>query len=728
MNWFFILTLSLPPTLIVIHHILRTLPDSSPSIIQGVFDRVTVTRSSEGIPKIECESLDDFFFTLGYAHAQDRLWQMDILRRRAEGSLSEFLGASYLESDLFAINMRFKYKAQTLSGLSAKGQYYFKRYAQGINAYAEHSYLPIDYFLTWNKWRRWTMGDSLTIWRYFSFVNSNRASDDILRSQLLNMFGSSFDVLPVDEGQVFLNYFTIDSHELPGELYRDTSLNLDKEEGFSGVFNDLGLNDSGFTSSVFVISGEFTKSGKPILSSDFYSKHHRLIHLVQGSWLQEKISGGLIPGVPYFLFGSNSKITWSLSPLRSKTIQISTNLASATSLTHIAEEVKIRKSKPTKVEFSCSETGCSLINSPNLFIKWASDQVLDQSFDGFIDLMTGFSVRSVRRALDKVNIGSFGFALATIEGDIAYQVIGAHPLQEKMLNGIVDIAKNPIYSKLIKFEDLPYTVNPSKGFIISSDNFPTTSIYKHFQSLGMDFTGHKGKRMDENINNLIKKRTKITINELTKVDSQEFSSMAHKILKTLIDITGSNDIKKEFEGWDFEFSSESRQAGLFLIWFSKIVEVFGEKLPRLVKSQGFRSLVAKQIEVKDYQSICAILRTECSVNMFKNTFFDALAVVSGKNWKEVLDLKYSHEGFEKSSFRWLWEYELPVKTAEINPYFNSSGRIWEDLQILQSRFILDLGKEDAGIWGLTTGQSGNLFSDYYKDFSKLFSVGLPHIK
>lgn len=728
MNWFFILTLSLPPTLIVIHHILRTLPESSPSIIQGVFDKVTVTRSPEGIPKIECESLDDFFFTLGYAHAQDRLWQMDILRRRAEGSLSEFLGAEYLESDLFAVNMRFKYKAQTLSGLSAKGQYYLKRYAQGINAYAEHSYLPVDYFLTWNKWRRWTMGDSLTIWRYFSFVNANRASDEILRSQLLNMFGSSFDILPVDEGQVFLNYFTIDSHELPGELYRDNFLNFDKEEGYSGVFNDFGLNDSGFSSSVFAISGEFTKSGKPILSSEFYSGHHRLIHLVQANWLQEKISGGLIPGVPFFLFGSNSRISWSLSPLRSKTIQISTNLTNATPITQITEEVKIRKSKPTKVEFSCSEIGCSLIKSPNLFIKWASDQILDQSFDGFIDLMTGFSVRSVRRALEKVNIGSFGFTLATIEGDIAFQVIGAHPQQDKMLNGIVDIGKNPIYSNLIKFEDLPYTVNPTKGFIISSDNFPTTSIYKYFQSFGMDFTGQKSKRIDENINNLIKKRTKITINDLAKVYDDKFSLMANKILKTLIDITGSNDIKKEFEGWDFEFSSDSRQAGLFLVWFSKIVEVFGDKLPKLTRSLGFRSLVAKHIEAKDYLNICAILQAECSSSMFRNTFFDSLDLVSGKNWKEVLDLKHSHEGFEKSSFKWFWEYDLPVKTAEINPHFNSSKTNWEDLKTLQSRFILDLGKEEASIWGLTTGQSGNLFSDHYKDFSKLFTVGLPHIK
>ena len=152
MQWLYVLVISLPPILILSNSILKTLPSySETKKLNSAYGEIIISRSGKAIPDIEATCIEDTFFALGYVHAMDRLWQMDILRRTAEGTLSEVLGNSYINKDIFSRNLRFRSNTQRLSSLSPKAELYLKRYSEGINSYAETNYLPIEYFLSWQK-------------------------------------------------------------------------------------------------------------------------------------------------------------------------------------------------------------------------------------------------------------------------------------------------------------------------------------------------------------------------------------------------------------------------------------------------------------------------------------------------------------------------------------------------------------------------------------------------
>lgn len=152
MRWIAILSLVIPPILSLISYLYYSIPSYAEDIaFEAVWDNIKIERDQNGIPNIQASSLEDAFFGLGYVHAQDRLFQLDILRRTAEGSLAEILGEDALDIDIFAKNIGFSHHASlSYSDLSNKSKILLKRYTDGINSYAAVNNLPFEFFLTWN--------------------------------------------------------------------------------------------------------------------------------------------------------------------------------------------------------------------------------------------------------------------------------------------------------------------------------------------------------------------------------------------------------------------------------------------------------------------------------------------------------------------------------------------------------------------------------------------------
>ena len=114
----------------------------------GLSAAVTVTRDTHGVPTIEAQNLEDLFFAQGYVTAQDRLWQMDVMRRFASGELAEILGEDLLKIDREQRILGLRAAAQkSLSLASARDRSFFEAYAKGVNAYiaAHHDRLPIEF-------------------------------------------------------------------------------------------------------------------------------------------------------------------------------------------------------------------------------------------------------------------------------------------------------------------------------------------------------------------------------------------------------------------------------------------------------------------------------------------------------------------------------------------------------------------------------------------------------
>jgi len=134
--------------------------------ITGLSARVTVTRDSHGVPTIEAASLDDLFFAQGYVTAQDRLWQMDIMRRFGSGELSEILGEDTLKVDREQRILGLRAAAaKSLSTANPRDRAFFEAYARGVNAFigTHGNKLPIEFRILHYAPKPWLVEDSLVI-------------------------------------------------------------------------------------------------------------------------------------------------------------------------------------------------------------------------------------------------------------------------------------------------------------------------------------------------------------------------------------------------------------------------------------------------------------------------------------------------------------------------------------------------------------------------------------
>jgi acyl-homoserine lactone acylase PvdQ len=277
----------------------NTLPQNSGRLpLAGLKAPVGVARTAEGIPTLQANSAEDVFRALGYVHAQDRLWQMELLRRTAHGNLAEILGPKYLATDQFILKWQF---AQQLpDSLSLFSRQLLQTYCAGINAFihAHSRQLPPEFSELKFKPENWQPTHCLAIWRFFGWINSGLGREIFhwnLQHTLSEQQLALFEVKPTGQApnrQKILR-------EFGDEFFRQIEV-LAQLTGLRWR-NDLTdpIPDSGATL-VFAPRGRLT------IPTVFY--------LQQLQTPEFNVWACAVPGVPFFPAGTNGKIAWTLVP------------------------------------------------------------------------------------------------------------------------------------------------------------------------------------------------------------------------------------------------------------------------------------------------------------------------------------------------------------------------------------------------------------------------------
>lgn len=744
MQWLYILAITIPPILLLYSSIVRTLPNySETKSFKSLYGEISISRTGNAVPQIEATCLEDVFFALGYSHAMDRLWQMDILRRTADGTLSEMLGEDYLPSDIFSRNLQFRHNSHRLSTLSGKSEIYLKRYVEGINTYVDSSYLPIEYFIAWHKWRRWEVVDSLTVWRYLSFMMNQSIESDLLRAELKTLMNTSLKVLPVEEALQFAQYFTVEGNELPREIYKSFR-STEKEkvnDSEPGVFYS-SFKNAKVSGNAWVVSGDFTASGKPILACDshFTSQVPSLLYLVGVRWEKHSVHGGVIPGVPMFLFGTNKFAVWGSTALPSKTIDIYSHTIVASQYLYentlhnfstFTETIKVKGKAEIVYEFSNTKSGV-LLYGKNLSVRWAADEVLDTSFDGYLQLMMGSNLRNIRVSLEKIVMPTMNFLFATDEGEIAYQAVGVQPLRKIITVGVISGNNSLLrWKEIIPFSEMPYSINPPKGFIVVSNNQPSTYMYKHYESFVSDFSANQATRIDFLLDSSVKSKKKIQVADMLEIQNDEFSDIAATILPIWLGIIKDRLSQSTFATWDYKMRKDSKEAAVFALWFQSflselLVDELGSELnSRLVNYETYHNYIIKSFIDGNSLPYCDNVNTvqfETCEELLLISFRRALEKSQKKTWG---DLHYtSHNSpvrlksyiFPYLDFTSYFLLSLPIGGS--GSTIHQNGLSWNgDFTSKfgsQARFLVDLGSPSS-LWGISTGQSAHPLSPHFSD-------------
>ena len=278
--------------------------------------QVEIIYDSWAIPHIYANSENDAYYSLGFVHAQERLFQMEMLRRVAKGELSEIFGIKALETDKFFRTMRIRSIAKDIVKKIDKETKSYRAllsYLKGINEYIKIGKIPLEYKLLGIDKKEFSEEDIFSITGYmaFSFLQCFKIDPylELVKKKFTNKHFEDL-LLAVNSGRQLSNKEEIVQNFIP--VFNDFSSKL---QDLVGVFPLKGSNG-------WVVSGKHTKSGKPILSNDPH-----VLYSSPGMWYEAHIIspnfelyGHHIAGVPTALLGHNRNFAWGITMLQNQDV------------------------------------------------------------------------------------------------------------------------------------------------------------------------------------------------------------------------------------------------------------------------------------------------------------------------------------------------------------------------------------------------------------------------
>jgi penicillin amidase len=484
--------------------------------IRGLSAPVTVTRDAHGVPTIEAANLDDVFFAQGYITAQDRLWQMDVMRRFASGELSEILGEDTLQVDREQRILGLRAAAKKSLGMaSPRDRSFFEAYARGINSYisSHGSRLAIEFRILKYVPKPWQPEDSIVIANQMvKDLNYHYSQDALNKEKILAKLG------PELTADLYVNRSW---HDRPPTVIRE---DLDQQQNNVGSSDEDDENNSDDTagednavtrlrnpdrnsnkeslhpenvpvngSNNWVVSGAHTVSGKPLLSNDMHLGHQMPnlwyeAHLHAGSL---DVVGVTLPGMPYVVVGHNQRIAWGFTNVGPTVTDVyieNFNEQGAyqtpqgwTQPEHRAEVIHVKGKPDVSINVKITRhgpviTGLLPGETRQLALRWTL-------YDGlripFFDLNIAQNWQDFRHASSLLDAPGQNVVYADVDGNIGYQTTGKIPIRAGDGSLPVSGADNAHeWTGYIPYEKLPSIYNPPSGIIatangrITPDNYP----------------------------------------------------------------------------------------------------------------------------------------------------------------------------------------------------------------------------------------------------------------
>jgi penicillin amidase len=490
------------------------LPDLDGAVpVPGISAPVSVGRDNHGVPTIEAATLDDLFFAQGYITAQDRLFQMDLLRRAASGDLSEIVGDVALQHDRQQRILGIRATAEKgLLAATQEDHQQFAAYARGVNAYirSHRDRLPLEFRVLHYTPRPWSETDSLMIAYQMVETLSTNPMAALTREQVLAKLGPeltadlyvntswrdhpptaaspslSLENPPRDPPATPVRSVTSSAYLPPAEL--SALLRPWLEPFFREQPVALGSND-------WVVSGAHTISGKPLLSNDMHLGHQMPClwyeaHLRSGDF---DVAGVTLPGYPYVIVGHNQRVAWGftnvgpaiedafienfnaqgqyLTPDGWKQPDVRQEVIHVKGKPDVVVNVEITRHGPIVSELAAGETR-------KIALRWT---LYDGIRNPFFHVDSAQNWEQFRRAFSEFDAPGQNVVYADIDGNIGYQATGKVPIRVAGDGSLPMEGSDNAHewTSYIPFDKLPSVLNPPSGIIATANSRITPDGYPY---------------------------------------------------------------------------------------------------------------------------------------------------------------------------------------------------------------------------------------------------------
>ena len=485
--------------------------------VHGLSAPVTVTRDAHGIPTIEASNLQDLFFAQGYVTAQDRLWQMDTMRRFAAGELAEILGDDFLKHDREQRILGLRIAAKkTIEIAPQPDQARFEAYARGVNAYIEshRTRLPLEFRILHYSPQLWSAEDSsLIAAQMVKDLNHGPYRQALTREKILAKLGPELTADLYVNSSVHDQPPTMSGPKLrenvaDGEGTYEVAESLAEQAPISANFEFSSIasldvaQPPAVGSNNWVVSGAHTVSGKPLLSNDMH-----LGHQMPNLWYEAHLhcgnfdaAGVTLPGVPYVIVGHNQRVAWGFTNV-GPTVEdtyVETFNQNGQYLTpqgwrepNHRREIIHRKGKPDLVIDVVLTRHGPIISelvpgeTRQLALRWT---LYEGTRNPFFDVNSAQNWEEFRSAFSRFDAPGQNVVYADVDGNIGYQTTGKIPIRASGDGSLPENGSDNLHewTGYIPFEKLPSIFNPDSGIIATANSRITPDGYPYSISTGWE--------------------------------------------------------------------------------------------------------------------------------------------------------------------------------------------------------------------------------------------------
>ncbi len=751
---------------------LRTsLPDFSGQVrLAGLGAAVEVIRDANAVPHIFAETLEDAYFALGFVHAQDRLWQMDMQRRLGAGRLAEILGEPALRLDRYMRTLGlYRLVEREFAHLAPEVQEAIRAYAAGVNAYLDsHSGAwPPEFYLLGYRPEPWNPADSLVWGKLMAVRLSTNWRSELLRARLAKRLSAEqiaalWPPYP-DDAPVTLAGRSARRNASAGlsptGSPRASSIEPVRRphpdrpqarlaEGFGGASNQ------------WVVDGRHTGTGKPILANDPHMELSAPIiwYLARVHAPGLDIAGATVPGVPFILLGHNQHIAWGFTTTYADTEDLFIERLDpddpgryltpegAEPLITREEIIRVRGNDDVVLTVRESRHGpiiSDLLNTDDDFpgdgrvLALAAPYLRgdDRIAEAFYRLNHARGWDDFVAALSRFHAPQQNIVYADIQGNIGFYAAARVPLR-KSGTGYTPApgwTGDHDWIGFIPFERLPHSLNPASGRLVNANNKLVGDSYPYFISMEWG-NPYRVRRIHE----LLDQTGPQTLATTASIQGDVVSPMARDLLPLLLDVEPRSPRARAahalLRGWDGRMDRNRPEPLIFSAWLRALNRlIYADELKDMFDDYwSLRPLVLKGMLTRapEWCDDVTTPATEGCEDRIAAALEEALDSLTDAyagdmrawRWGEAHYARFRHRLFDRIPL--LGNLLSPRVAADGGSFTINKGEshIHDDQEPFAQihgpgyRGIYNLANLSESLFMVASGQSGNPLSAHYRDF------------
>ena len=730
--------------------------------VPGLDAPVEIVRDAHAIPHIYARSPQDGAFAMGYVHAQDRLWQLEMQRRTGQARLAEVVGETAVEIDRFLRTLGlYRVAERNLERLAPDVRAVYEAYAAGVNAWLEtrSGLLPLEFQLLGHEPEPWRPADSLVWLKIMAWDLSDNYRDELMRARLADR---------LDRAQLQDLWAQHPDDPPPGP---HTGAPAFQPAGidFAALAKAAPTQPaSGLGSNAWVIAGERTESGMPLLANDPHLglEIPSVWYLAHISVPEFEIVGATLPGVPVPILGRNRNLAWGFTNAGSDVQDLfieridpedpARYLAPEGSLpfTVRTETIEVRGGDPVELTIRETRHGpviSDLLDEDGEFLEaghvlafsWTALDEDDLSAQAVVRATTAADGEGFVEALRDLAVPQQNIVFADRDGNIGYVVPGRVPIRASGQGHMPVPGWTGAHDWVdrVPYEALPRTSNPASGRIVTANNRMVSPDYPHY--LTDDWTApYRAQRIEA----LLDARPRHDVESFAAIQQDLVSLAAARLTPVLLGLAEpSNEMVREalamLGRWDHGMQRDRAEPLIYMAWLRELMRVlFADELGPVFEDYWRIRLEVIHRALGERTQWCDDVTTggaeSCAdaVSRALEISLESLAADYGSEpgawrWGEAHAVRMNSPILGGIPLIGSW-FEVTRPTGGERETVNAAGfEVADpDRPFAQShgagyRAVYDLANPERSVFIINTGQSGNPLSPYYEDYATPWSDG-----